>query len=121
MRSKNDEKERAKSSDGQGTINFPDYDGLSGSKPKRSVRVKPMGKGEGEEGMRAEYSICITSCRVNLLDPDNYYIKDLIDQLRYAGVIPEDDPQTVEIEIIPKKVSGYKQEKTIIEVRRNGN
>jgi len=117
----NDKEEGTKPSARQRSSAYPDAKGLQSPKPQRSVRVKPLGKDEGEEGMRAEYSICIESTRVNLLDPDNYYIKDLIDQLRYARIIPEDDPQTVEIEIIPKKVAGYKQEETKVKVKRNGN
>lgn len=114
-----DKKKRTPAPSGEGADVNADNEGLQDPKPKRSVRVKPMDKGKAEEGMRAEYSISITSSRVNLLDPDNYYVKDVIDQLRYARIIPEDDPQTVEIEITPQKVTGYKKEETIIEIRRN--
>lgn len=69
--------------------------------------------------MRAEYTVSIRSRRVNLLDPDNLYVKDIIDQLRYARLIPEDTPEVIEIEITQEKVSSYKQEETIITLRRN--
>ena len=94
-------------------------EGLPSSHAKRGVRVKSVGKGESEEGMWAEYSICIRSLRVNLLDPDNLYVKDLIDQVRYACLIPEDTPEVVEIDITQKKVATYKEEETKIIIRRN--
>lgn len=94
-------------------------EGLPSSFAKRGVRVKSVGKGESEEGMWAEYSIRIRSLRVRLLDPDNLYVKDLIDQIRYARLIPEDTPQVVEIDITQKKVSSYKEEKTQIKIIRN--
>ena len=71
--------------------------------------------------MRAEYLVSIRSRRVNLLDPDNLYIKDIVDQIRYAGLIPEDTPEVIEIEITQEKVSKYKEEETIITLKRNGN
>ena len=114
-----DKKKRPPAPSGEGADYNADAKGLQGSEPKRSVRVKPLGQSESKEGVRAEYSIGIRSSRVNLLDPDNYYVKDIVDQLRYARLIPEDDPQTVEIEITPQKVTGYKKEETIIEIRRN--
>jgi hypothetical protein len=101
-----------------------DFEDLPSSQSKRGVRVKSVGKGQGEEGMRAEYVVSIRSRRVRLLDPDNLYVKDIIDQLRYARLIPEDTPEVVEIEITQEKVSSYKEEETIITLTRrtdNGN
>lgn len=98
-----------------------DPKGLPSAKPKCGVRVKSVGKGQGEEGMRPEYLVGIRSRRVNLLDPDNLYVKDIVDQIRYAGLIPEDTPEVIEIEITQEKVSKYKEEETIITLKRNGN
>tara|TARA_R110000824_G_scaffold75947_11_gene192613 strand:- start:3447 stop:3812 length:366 start_codon:yes stop_codon:yes gene_type:complete len=99
-----------------------EFEGLSSAKSKRGVRVKSVGKGQSEEGMWAEYIVSIRSRRVNLLDPDNLYVKDIIDQLRYARLIPEDTPEVIEIEITQEKVSKYKEEETIITlIRRNEN
>ena len=98
-----------------------DFEELSGSEPKRGVRVKSVGEGQGEEGMLCEYLVSIRSARVNLLDPDNLYVKDIIDQLRYAELIPEDTPDILEIEITQAKVKHYKEEETIIKVMRHGN
>lgn len=71
--------------------------------------------------MRAEYLVSVRSRRVNLLDPDNLYVKDIVDQIRYAGLIPEDTPEVIEIEITQEKVSKYKEEETVITVTRNTN
>ncbi len=100
-----------------------DFEGLSGSQPKRGIRVKSVGQGEGEEGMRPEYIVRIRSARVRLLDSDNLYVKDLVDQLRYAELIPEDTPDILEIEVTQAKVKAYKDEETIItlERRTDGN
>ena len=100
-----------------------DFERLSGSQPKRGVRVKSLGEDQGEEGMLCEYLVSIRSVRVNLLDPDNLYVKDIIDQLRYAKLIPEDTPDILEIEITQAKVKHYKEEETIItlERRTDGN
>ena len=98
-----------------------DFERLSGSQPKRGVRVKSVGEGQGEEGMLCEYLVSIRSSRVNLLDPDNLYVKDIIDQLRYAELIPEDTPDILEIEVTQAKVKTYKDEETIIEVLRHGS
>ena len=98
-----------------------DFERLSGSQPKRGVRVKSVGKIQGEEGLGPQYHISVRSSRVRLLDPDNLYVKDIVDQLRYAGIIPEDTPDVVEIEVAQIKVKHYKEEETVIEVTRHGN
>ena len=98
-----------------------DFERLPGSQSKRGVRVKSLGENQSEEGMLCEYLVSIRSARVNLLDPDNLYVKDIIDQLRYAELIPEDTPDILEIEITQAKVKHYKEEETIIEVMRHGN
>ena len=104
-------------------VGDPDHKGLPSTKPKCGIRVKSVGKGQGEEGMRAEYLVSIRSRRVNLLDPDNLYVKDIVDQIRYAGLIPEDTPEVIEIEITQEKVAKYKEEETVITIMRktNGN
>ena len=115
------DKEGAYPQSEQGGDPNPDDGRLPSAEPKRGIRVKSVGQGQGEEGVRAEYTVSIRSRRVNLLDPDNLYVKDIIDQLRYSSVIPEDTPEVIEIEITQAKVKHYKEEETIIEVKRNGN
>jgi len=56
---------------------------------------------------------------VRLLDADNYAggCKPLIDQLRYAKLIEDDDPETIEITFRQVKVKTKAQEMTTIEIR----
>jgi|GEM_PF-1944417 len=56
------------------------------------------------------------ACR--LLDADNFAggCKPLIDQLRYASLIPDDDPQSVELQFLQEKVAKKTQESVTIEI-----
>jgi hypothetical protein len=56
---------------------------------------------------------------VRLLDADNYAggCKALIDQLRYAHLIEDDDPETIEITFRQAKCKTKAQEMTTIEIR----
>jgi hypothetical protein len=54
-----------------------------------------------------------------MLDIDNLYggCKHLIDSLRIARIIPDDDPTSITLEVSQEKVKGYKSEKTEVEVK----
>lgn len=76
---------------------------------------------EGDDnGGRKRHRIRIISCRVRICDPDNLVggQKHLIDALRLAGIIPEDDPNSIILQVSQKKVKSYKEEKTWVEVSR---
>jgi hypothetical protein len=45
-------------------------------------------------------------------------VKHLVDALRIAGIIPEDDPKAITLEVSQEKVSSYKNEETWVEVSR---
>lgn len=70
-------------------------------------------KEEGQERI----TLRITRSSTRLLDADNFAggCKPLIDQLRYAGLIPDDSPEKVEITFTQKKVKKG-QEGTLIEI-----
>lgn len=57
-------------------------------------------------------------CRVRLLDVDAKWgsVKDLLDGLCYAGLIPGDREGQITLEVRQQKVSSYTGEKTIIEL-----
>jgi hypothetical protein len=61
----------------------------------------------------------ITRCGHQLLDVDNMAggCKPVVDQLRYAGLIPDDSPDKVEIVFRQKKVAKG-QEMTVIEISK---
>lgn len=82
-----------------------------------------MGETEGEKGDepsgRPRHHVRIKSSRVRLLDIDNLYggAKHLIDSLRLAGIIPDDDPASITLEVTQEKIKGYANEQTEVEVK----
>jgi hypothetical protein len=87
-----------------------------------NASVGSMGKTKGEEGDTGrnspKYRVRIRSHRVRQLDLDNLYggVKYFVDALRYAEIIPDDDPESISLEVSQEKVKGYKNEKTEVEV-----
>ena len=79
---------------------------------------EPLSEVEGKEGDPSRMLVCIESCRTRLLDTDNLYggAKFYCDFLRYAGVIPEDTEDQIELKVTQRKVRKGEEEKTIIEV-----
>lgn len=62
--------------------------------------------------------IRFTGYRVRPLDPDNFAgsIKDLLDGLRHAGLIPGDEPWRIILETEQVRVGGFAAECTEIEI-----
>jgi hypothetical protein len=58
----------------------------------------------------------VTSRRCRLLDPDNVCPKYVIDLLRYGGVLRDDSPDLIDLEIRQERVSKKDQEETVIEI-----
>jgi hypothetical protein len=88
------------------------------------AEVESVGAVERKEGdesrCRERHRVRIISMRVRICDPDNLVggQKHLIDALRIAGVIPEDDPYSITLQVSQKKVSSYKDEETWVEVSK---
>ena len=86
--------------------------------------VESMGaikRKEGDDnGSRKRHRIRIISMRVRICDPDNLVggQKHLIDALRLAGIIPEDDPNSIILQVSQEKVNAYKKEATWVEISR---
>ena len=84
--------------------------------------VESMGELKRKEGntgvSRPRFRVRIRSYRVRLLDLDNLYggVKYFVDSLRYAEIIPDDDPETITLEVSQEKVKNYNKEKTEVEV-----
>ena len=72
------------------------------------------------EGGDARHRVRIISKRVRICDPDNLVggVKYLVDSLRAADIIPEDDPQAITLEVSQEKVKTYKEEETWVEVTK---
>lgn len=88
---------------------------LQGPQPEPVVRHEPLAKDEGKkEGARRTF-VRIISLRSRLLDPDNLCPKSIIDGLRYAGLIPGDTPEDIELSVIQEKCA-KSEERTEIEL-----
>lgn len=88
----------------------------SHSQPEPPVPTKLLGPGQGTAQGAARIVVRLTSFRVRLLDPDNLCPKALVDGLRYAGIIPDDRPQDIELAIAQQKVAHRREERTEIEL-----
>ena len=99
------------------------YNEEKNSESKPTIRNRPVeAKGDKEnmgQGGGPSHIVRIKSFRVRFLDLDNLYggCKFLIDSLRGANVIPDDDPQSIKLEVSQEKVKGYANEKTEVEVK----
>lgn len=58
----------------------------------------------------------ITSIRKNLLDTDNICQKYLVDLLRYAGILYDDNPEQTTIQTSQRKCKDGEQEQTLVEI-----
>ena len=92
------------------------------------IRQRPAGDGVDEGGdvaggevpkkVEGRFLITLTDYRLRLLDYDNLNPKKEIDCIRYAGLIPEDNPENLEILVRQKKITDPKQIRLEIEIVR---
>jgi hypothetical protein len=54
---------------------------------------------EGKANDAGRIRVVITSSRRRLIDPDNLCPKYFIDCLRYSGLIPDDSPEHITLEV----------------------
>lgn len=75
---------------------------------------------QGEKGDSPRFAVLVISCRRKLLDPDNLVggAKYFIDGLRYAGIIPEDRPEDIDLAVRQQKVKTKIEERTEIVVKQ---
>lgn len=66
----------------------------------------------------ATFLVRVTSRRKRLCDEDNLCEKFHVDCLRYAGIIPEDAPNTTHIEVKQEKIGKGEQEEVVITIER---
>ena len=93
--------------------------GIHNPKPQPPARPALDPPPKGEKTRTPRTTLIITRHAVRLLDADNYAggCKPLIDQLRYAKLIEDDDPETIEITFRQAKCKTKAQEMTTIEIR----
>ena len=94
--------------------------GIPHPKPQPAPRPALDGNPEGKNECKVGTTLCITRRAVSLLDADNFAggCKPLIDQLRYAQLIRDDDPGSVEIIFRQKKVATKKEEGVEVNIRQ---
>jgi hypothetical protein len=88
---------------------------LQSPQPQPPVRHEPLAAGEGKKEGSSRVIVRITSFRQRLVDADNACGKSLVDGLRYAGLIPNDRPQDIELTVTQEKC-GKKEERTEVEL-----
>ena len=87
-------------------------------KPKHDAGAEPLDPHAAQSGGQAgaRYRLTITRYGAKLLDIDNGVggCKPLIDALRYEGLIPEDDPGTIELIFRQRKVAKAERRTEIV-------
>ena len=87
-------------------------------KPQHDAGAEPLDPHAAQSGGQAgaRYRLTITRYGAKLLDIDNGVggCKPLIDALRYEGLIPEDDPGTIELIFRQRKVSKVERRTEIL-------
>lgn len=92
------------------------------SELESNAQVESVGKPKRKEGNTSgscpRFRVRIRSYRVRILDLDNLYggVKYFVDSLRYAEIIPDDDPESITLQVSQEKVKNYSKEKTEVEV-----
>lgn len=86
------------------------------AKLERHPTVEPLAKEQVQKGSSQRFLVRVTSRRRRLLDEDNLCEKYHVDLLRYAGLIPDDAPDKVKIEVGQVKVGSKEPEEVVIEI-----
>jgi hypothetical protein len=86
--------------------------------PKRNKKAALERMASGEKEGFPRVIVCFTGFRVKPLDPDNFAgsVKDVIDGLRTAGLIPGDENWRIRLITDQVKVQAYFQERTELEI-----
>ena len=74
--------------------------------PQPDAGEDPLGENEDEAGSSPRITVRIERRGAKLLDKDNLYgsVKYLCDALRYAKIIPDDDPEAIDLIVTQKRV-----------------
>jgi hypothetical protein len=71
----------------------------SGAEPEPVVRDEPLAAPPREDRDAGRVRVRVVSFRTRLCDPDNLCPKYFIDCLRYAGLIADDTPECITLEV----------------------
>jgi hypothetical protein len=91
---------------------------LRSAEPERPPRTALVGSLPREAQNHGRIALRYRIFRVRLLDQENRdgSTKPITDCLVQVGLIPDDDPKTIEIETSQEKVAHYSQERTTIDI-----
>jgi hypothetical protein len=81
----------------------------SRAEPQPLVRDEPVAASPREAGDAGRVRVCVVSFRARLCDPDNLCPKYFIDCLRYAGLIRDDSPEFITLEVRQVKCARHQQ------------
>jgi hypothetical protein len=86
------------------------------AEPQPDVQHEPVGQVQGAPGRTTRFRLSVVIRRRQLVDPENVFTKSIAgDCLRYAGVLPEDDPRTIaSFEVKQEEVATAEEEGTLI-------
>jgi hypothetical protein len=71
----------------------------SRAEPQPALRDEPLAAPPREAGDAGRVRVSVVSYRARLCDPDNLCPKYFIDCLRYAGLIADDSPECITLEV----------------------
>lgn len=91
---------------------------IPNTEPQREQGPTLVKADEGEAKSLRRTLVRFVGYRVKPLDPDNFAgsVKDLLDGLRHAGLIPGDEPWRIILETEQVKVKHYRDEMTTVEI-----
>jgi hypothetical protein len=69
-----------------------------------------------QEANHERITVSVCSVRKRLLDEDNLAAKFCVDSLRYLGIIPDDCPEKVHIEVSQRKCKPDETEHVLIQI-----
>ena len=88
----------------------------AGSQQQRNPGNEPVGKDARETADPFRRRVRITSCRRRLCDERNLFDKHFVDSLVEAGILYDDSPQWLAIEVVQTLVKHPADECTLIQV-----
>lgn len=88
------------------------------TEPERNETPALDGAAAGEAQRDARPVVSFTGFRVRPLDPDNFAgsVKDLLDGLRHAGLIPGDEPWKIRLVTDQVRVPTFEEERTEVDI-----
>jgi len=84
------------------------------AEPQPVVRDEPVAALAREAGHASRVRVCVVSFRARLCDPDNLCPKYFIDCLRYAGLIADDAPDYITLEVRQVRCRRHEQRTEIL-------